>query len=250
MLIRISLIIALLAGLAAGGLAFVKVKQQAEDIIGQRDDYHKKRDAEEQAKKKALAELKTTKAELDTTKTDLETTKSDLAAANTKASTLEKKAEDLDEKLKKTTAERDSAQQDLAAYQVLGVTPKDIKALQVNLASTTKKLDAYVGENKVILRKNTELLAKIQELIGNPEDVVLPAGLKGKIVAVDPRYDFVVLNIGANQGVLERGKLLVNRAGKLIGKVQIVSVEPDRCIANVLAAYKAGDVSEGDEVLY
>jgi dihydropteroate synthase len=118
------------------------------------------------------------------------------------------------------------------------------------LAATIKEKDAYTAENKVILRKNTELVNKIDALIGVQTEVVLPAGLKGKVTAVDPRYDFVVLNIGANQGVLERGKMLVSRAGKLIGKVQIVSVEPDRCIANMLPAYKAGDVTEGDEVLY
>jgi cell shape-determining protein MreC len=79
---------------------------------------------------------------------------------------------------------------------------------------------------------------------------VLPAGTKGEIVAVDPKFDFVVLNIGANQGVLPNAKLLVNRNGKLIAKVKITSVEPTRSIANVLSDWKQDELSEGDQVFY
>jgi hypothetical protein len=49
---------------------------------------------------------------------------------------------------------------------------------------------------------------------------------------------------------LEDGKLLVNRDGKLIAKVQVKSVQPDRSIANVLPGWKLSDVMEGDQVLY
>ncbi len=68
------------------------------------------------------------------------------------------------------------------------------------------------------------------------------------MLVADPRYDFVVLDIGEKQGVLEDGKLLVNRNGKLIAKVKIKSVQADRCIANVMPGWKLGDVMEGDQV--
>ena len=60
----------------------------------------------------------------------------------------------------------------------------------------------------------------------------------------------MVLDIGKNQGLLENGRLLVNRNGKLIAKVQIKSVQADRAIANVMAGWKLSDIMEGDEVLY
>ena len=74
------------------------------------------------------------------------------------------------------------------------------------------------------------------------------ADLKGKIVAVDPKWDFVVLNIGGDQGVLQDGEMLVSRDGKLVAKVIVRSVQKDRCIANVVPGWKLGDVIEGDEV--
>ena len=69
-------------------------------------------------------------------------------------------------------------------------------------------------------------------------------------MAVDPKFDFVVLDIGEDQGVLERGEMMVDRDGKLLGKVRIKSVEKDRCVANILPDWKRGEIMEGDEVLY
>ena len=40
--------------------------------------------------------------------------------------------------------------------------------------------------------------------------------------------------------------MLVSRDGKLVAKVRIKQVEPDRCIANVIPGWKITDVVEGD----
>ena len=59
----------------------------------------------------------------------------------------------------------------------------------------------------------------------------------------------MVLNVGERHGALENGVMLVNRNGRLVAKVQIRSLQPDRCIANVLPNWKLGDVMEGDQVI-
>jgi hypothetical protein len=74
------------------------------------------------------------------------------------------------------------------------------------------------------------------------------ANLRGKILVVDPKWDFVVLNIGLDQGVKEEGELLVSRDGRLVAKVIVRSLEKNRCIANVMPGWKLGEVIEGDEV--
>jgi cell shape-determining protein MreC len=66
------------------------------------------------------------------------------------------------------------------------------------------------------------------------------------VIAVDPKYDFVVLDIGGNQGILENAKLIINRDGKFIGKVRVTSVEPNRSVANVMPEWKQDDIMEGD----
>jgi hypothetical protein len=80
--------------------------------------------------------------------------------------------------------------------------------------------------------------------------VILPAGLKGVVMAVDPKYDFVVLNIGDDQGVKERGEMMVERKGRLLGKVKISSVEKNRSVASIMPEWKKGQIMEGDQVIY
>jgi hypothetical protein len=79
--------------------------------------------------------------------------------------------------------------------------------------------------------------------------VYLPASLKGKVLVSDPKWNFVLLDVGEDKGVLERGELLVNRNGKLVAKVVVSRVQKDRCIANVLPGWELGEVMEGDLVI-
>jgi hypothetical protein len=79
--------------------------------------------------------------------------------------------------------------------------------------------------------------------------IPLPADFRGKIAVVDPRWKFVVINVGEEQGALPDCELLVSRGGVLVAKVKISRVEKDRCIANIMPGWKFGDVLEGDVVI-
>jgi hypothetical protein len=89
---------------------------------------------------------------------------------------------------------------------------------------------------------------ELAKYTGPDPTIKLPADLKGKVVVVDPKWDFVVLDIGDEQGVLENGELLVSRDGKLVAKVIVRTVEKGRCIANIMPGWKLGEVFEGDLV--
>jgi hypothetical protein len=60
----------------------------------------------------------------------------------------------------------------------------------------------------------------------------------------------VVLDIGANKGVENRGVLMVSRNAKLVAKIKVMSVQPERSIANIIPDWKLDTVMEGDQVLY
>ena len=107
-----------------------------------------------------------------------------------------------------------------------------------------------INEEKAVL---TRICRRVQNRIGRTTSgtnyvVKLRADLKGKVVVVDPKWDFVVLDIGDEQGVLKDGELLVSRDGKLVAKVIVRTVEKDRCIANIVPGWKLGEVFEGDQV--
>jgi cell shape-determining protein MreC len=117
------------------------------------------------------------------------------------------------------------------------------------LKDSQEAVAAITEENVVLQRAKTRLQTRLDMYEGTNNFVVkLRANLRGKILVVDPKWDFVVLNIGQDQGVLENGELLVSREGKLVAKVIVRSLEKNRCIANVVPGWKLGEVIEGDEV--
>ncbi|SRR5581483_249233 len=250
MLIRISLIVAILAGLAAAGLNFLQVKEKITTTLKERDDFHKTADAETAAHHKFEKLAKDTQAKLDTTTAELASTKDLLEKANAAAEEATKKLQVVEDTLKKTEADRDAAQNQLAAWKALGVPLESIRATLASIKTITEKNEAIEIEKQVLERKVARLDNRIKLLTQSDYEVPLPDGLKGKVLVADPKYDFVVLDIGDNQKVVEGGKLLVNRNGKLIAKVVIKSVDATRSIANVLPGWKLSDIMEGDQVLY
>jgi hypothetical protein len=249
MLIRISLIVAIVAALCAGVLNFVVVKDKIATLT---DDRNTQRSQKEQAQ----TDLASTKQSLVRTQNQLTQAQQQLADANsardkalTAAADLTKRVNDLSDKLAKTAQERDDAKNDLQAYKNTGKSPEEVLKLVAQIKQDQEAMDAINDEKTVLTRTVARLQSQLNELIGTNYVVTLPAGLKGQVVVVDPKWDFVVLNIGEDQGVLEDGELLVNRDGKLVAKVIVRSIEKDRCIANIVPGWKLGEVIEGDEVI-
>jgi hypothetical protein len=248
MLLRISLIVAILAGLGAAGLGYYEVSNQIPALTQQRD-------TENTAKKDALTKLATsdknlkkTAAELATTIQDLTDTKGERDKAVARAEAQVKRADELSDKLAKATDERDQAQNMLASYKATDLTPEQIIKLNKTLKEANAQIMVINGEKGILARELAKKTAELQRIIGDDPTVKLRSDLKGKIVVVDPKWDFVVLNIGDEQGVIQDGELLVSRGGKLVAKVVIRSVQKDRCIANVIPGWKLGEMIEGDDV--
>lgn len=250
MLLRISLIAAIVFGIAAGVVNFVIVKDKITTTIKQRDDFHTTADQETAAHKKFEKLANDTAAALKRTNDLLVATIDERDKAVAENAELTKKNAGLTDTLQKTTAERDSAQNDLAAWKALGIPIEHIKETLASLKNVTEERDAIAEEKRILSKKLETLQSKYDFVTGRIDEVVLPTGLKGKVLAADPRYDFVVLDIGDKQGVRENGRMLVNRNGKLIAKVQIKSVQADRSIANVMPGWKLDEIMEGDQVLY
>jgi hypothetical protein len=250
MLIRISLIIAILAALAVGALNFVKVKEKIETLKTERDDWHGKFTKTDEDLTRTKGELDKTAKDLKQTKETLEATTAEKEKAVAEAAAQLAKANELTAKLTTTTEQRDVAQQELQRYKVTGFSPEQILAFGKQIKTAQEALEVANEEKKILSRKLASLQTKYDAL--TKEDYhgpPLPASLAGKIIVSDPKWEFVVLDVGLEQGVLINGELLVNRNGKLVAKVRILSVQKDRSIANVMPGWKLGEVMEGDQVI-
>jgi hypothetical protein len=250
MLLRICLAITILAGLGTAYLGFFPVKDIITTTRESRDDWNKKWKDETALYQKTDKQLKSTQLALAATNAILKDTQGQLEAANTKNADLEKQTASLTDKLTKTTARAEADEQDLEKWRLLNRTAEQIKIDEDDLLKSQKAVLALKTENKIIFAVSEQYRLELEALVGTNTDVILPPGLKGKVLAVDPKYDFVVLDIGEEQGVKVHGVMMVNHRGRLIGKVQISKVEKTRSIASVMPDWKHGDVMEGDQVLY
>ena len=248
MLLRISLIVAILAGLGAGGLGYYEATTQIPALTDQRNKEHTNYTTEQDAHKKTKAELKKTAADLASTQQDLSDTKDQLTKTTARADTQQKRADELSDKLAKATQERDDAQAELAQFKASGLTPDQIVKLNKTLKDANAQIMVLNHDMGVVQRQLAKKTADLDRIIGGVTVVPLPADLIGKVVVVDPKWDFVVLNIGDDQKVVPDAEMLVSRDGQLVAKVVIRSVQKDRCIANIVPGWKLGEMIEGDTV--
>jgi len=250
MLLRISLIVAILAGAAVGVLNFVKVKEKIEKVEQHRADEQAAKETAQTKLADTEKTLASTTKELKETKETLDETTQQRDRAVAEAADATRKVADLTDKLAKTTEERNTAQAELAAYKATSRTPDQILAFDKTIKNLEKTIAALDDEKKLLARELTKSQNELARYT-NPkwDGPSLPATLTGRVTATDPKWDFVVINVGENQGVLKHSRLYVSRDGNLVAKLRVTSVEKDRCIANVMDGWRVGDVVEGDTVI-
>jgi hypothetical protein len=249
MFFRICLIVAIVFGLAVGGVNFTLVKDKINAVTKERDDEHHVKLETQHKLADTSKKLTATEADLKTTKQTLATTMDDLVKSQADLASQTKRADKLTDDLKKTTTERDDAQSALAAYKATDLDPPQIIAMNAEYKRQKIELDEAHLVNVAQLHRIARLTNELAKYQDPNHQVPLPAALRGKIVVTDPKWNFVVVDFGEEQGALPDGELLVNRSGKLVAKVKISSVQKDRCVANIMPGWELGDVLEGDMVI-
>ena len=95
---------------------------------------------------------------------------------------------------------------------------------------------------------------KRREAVSVPRESVAPrrTGVRGTVLAYNQAYNFVVLNLGARNGVETNSEMIVLREGTLIGKIRISSVEPATAIGDIItdSLARGVQVQPGDTVIY
>ncbi|MSU36807.1 MAG: hypothetical protein EXS36_17255 [Pedosphaera sp.] len=251
-MLRLFLVLAFLAALAALGIGQFMVKPKVDElnatvatVTGERDKAQTDKQAADKKAKEATAVAEKAVKESSAMKVELETTTAEAVVQRARA---DKASADRDV----VTKTKNESQEKLARWEGLGLQPEGVVKIKEAARKFEEEKDIVVAENKVLLFDINLLANKLKKYEGDNSEVVLPKGLHGAVTAVSPASDFVFLDIGSNHGVLERGKMMVHRGGKLITKVMIVSVDTNRSVANILKDWSQGDltVQVGDGVLY
>src|SRR6266446_4038253 len=140
----------------------------------------------------------------------------------------------------------DASQQEIAALRQRAAESNESAAgTPPASAENAQRAEAAKAESKK--RRDRETATPQRETVSSHR-----AGVHGTVLAYNQAYNFVVLNLGARNGVETNSEMLVLRDGTLIGKIRISSVEPATAIGDIItnSLERGVQVQSGDTVIY
>lgn len=191
--------------------------------------------------------------ELQDTKQDLENTRQELSATK--------------EELDRTLAELDRSR---AQVETLTVTVNEknaeissletkVNGLEQEKVSLTIQIDDL---NNQIIQAGEELTDAQDKILTLEQTVnmlemelgdktrVVPKGLTGRILHVNRDWNFVVIDLGTDDGLVPNAEMLIHRKDALVGKVTISGLTREMAIAELKADWAQATVKEGDYVVF
>jgi len=231
--IRVCLSLAILASAFVCALNVVKVKERISSLEA---------NLRQQIAARQAAELQgeAVKVKLRETALALEVATEQRQRVIDDAFVLNRRAEELSASLKVSQRSREQAEVELSRFRAAGMEPdqivvaaRDLKSLRTALATSEEK--------------KRQLEQKLRaSAVDEGAEIRLPAELKGKVLLSDPKWHFVILDLGSDQDVVKNAELLLSRDRNLVAKVRISSVQREQCIANLLPGWELSEISEGD----
>ncbi len=250
MLYKITMILTLLVVAGAGVVNEIKVKAHIDEELRldkEADDKKNEADSARNAAANLLAEYQRAH----------EQAKLDLNAANTENASQAQRVTQTQQAVQSARAaeqaaeqERNTTRQSNEDYKNLGMEIAEIKRIRTKLPKVERALTTAKSERDIVTKDNSRMRAQIEKLAPPEKKPLLPHGLRGKIVSVDAKYQYVVLDIGKHHGVVPKGEMMISRDGSLLGKIKVTRAEADYSIANILQDWKADEPIEGDLVIY
>ena len=250
-MVRILLFITLIAVGASGYLAYNDINGKIDNLTNERDSAQQSSNEFEEKMNDAVAAQSKAESEAETAVAELEQAKVTNIKLGQQLTVQRNRAETATANFNQATAELVESRQTSERWRQFEMeygTRDSIKANLATIASVKNERDNFITENSILLSRIEQLSVELSRYTGTSVKVSLPPDLAGKVTAVDSQYDFVVLNVGEDQGVREHGELLVGRSDKLIGRLRVLSVEKNRSIANIMPDYKQSEIQTGDSV--
>lgn len=249
-MLKSCLILVIVLASASLGVGQLKVKEKIDRLNTALATAEQEKQQAQSAQARAENKAKELNSEKEKLEGDLAETQNLLEDQTRIAQQQRSRAEELESDLRVTTIERNEAQQKLAQWNALGIDIQAAQSMKNDLVAAREEILAGKAERTILLRQIEQIKYDLSKYEGPDIEVVMREGLKGSVVAVDDDWDFVVVSVGEKDGARQSGKLMVSREGKLVGKVQITSLDENQSIANILPNWKQGDIQVGDTVLY
>jgi uncharacterized phage infection (PIP) family protein YhgE len=180
--------------------------------------------------KQTQDKLAQTEAELAQTKQELEKARQEIAS--------------LTEQLTQRTAELAQANAKIADLE------GQIAGLNTQLEEKKQTIAKLEEDKQALFDEKTQLEVILERISKGSLGGAMRPGLSGKVIAVNPDWDFVVLNVGYKDGAKISGEMVVHRNDQIVGKVRIVDIRERLSIANINRDWVQMPIQEGDRVVY
>ncbi|MBP3557028.1 MAG: hypothetical protein J6K20_04910 [Thermoguttaceae bacterium] len=153
----------------------------------------------------------------------------------------------LRQQLNLTSGDLATAQQLRASYL------RDLAQTMANLHNLAGLYGNVQEQNVDLTKAHDDVLAVLQQHGLNPDPSLyaeLPkVAVRGTIEEVkEGPAGLTMISIGSDDGLAKGNQLHVRRGDVYLGKLKVVTVEPNRAICQVLGEYRQGTILEGDEV--
>jgi hypothetical protein len=246
MIMRISLVVALIGLILVVTLNLVSVRQRLATATAQREQFRVEKEQASVAQAEAARQVRERQGQLASASAELEKMKTERDEVLAKTAEAAKRSIELGEKSKTVLHARDLARRGLAEWTGLGVPIERVGGLNKSLKSAEDEEKAVQAELGILVAEDKRL-RKEARVLGIDSDVFVyyPAS----VLVVDPRYDFVVLDKGQKDDVLEGENAIASRDGKISGRLKITRVEESRSIAYLVPGSAPGMPREGDQVI-
>ena len=253
------IILSLVLSLASAGVGYINLNKLKDakaadggaELVG-KDDLLKKlasSSAEIKSLHDQLANTGSDSNKVSAQISDLQSQKDKAIADNEE---LQKAVTQKDADLIQAKKDLEAAQQALAEAQKGGSTSTNNSTALDALTTSNKELQVINDSQKEKIKDLETQVTQFRKREAQRRNKMLKQGLEGKILAVNPSWNFVVLSLGDRNGVVSNAEMLIKRDSQLIGRVKITSVEPSTSIADIIASSvkKGFSVQPGDSVIY
>ena len=135
---------------------------------------------------------------------------------------------------------------------------EDVPEVFEGLQATKRKLDKEYEEQEIVkdgltkeVGKNNDEINRVGSKIAESRTRVLRNDFQATVTSVSSEWDFLVIAAGEKSGLAGDSRLLVQRGGRLLGKVAISSLEANQAVAEIVPGSLAPGavIQPGDQVI-
>lgn len=128
----------------------------------------------------------------------------------------------------------------------------DIEKKANEIAKLGEKLSESESKIEAGKRYITKIERELKAALGQNDTNNLPRGVQGQITVVNTNWNFVVLDLLPDSGVIPLSDLTIQRDDKMVGKVRVSEVRRDQKLAlgEILPDYQQMVPARGDTVFY